>query len=166
MAQGAIDVNRRRLAAFIALLAGLVAVPLGIAAWHEYRLSSGDRVVLRVQPVDPEDLFRGQYVVLSYDISRLDTGAAEPGTTVYVPLHREGAVWTGSQALKVKPQAGRFIRGRVGGPGIRYGIETFYVEEGEGPKYEQAMARQSLYAHVVVDNDGGAELDELTFQPD
>jgi uncharacterized membrane-anchored protein len=146
---------------FAILLAALVAVPLGIAAWHEYRLSTGEKVVLQVQPVDPEDLFRGQYVVLSYDISRLATNAA-PGATVYVPLHQEGAVWTGSQVLEEKPDRGTFIRGRVASPGIRYGIETFYVEEGQGPKYEAAMARQSLYAHVVLDDDGGAELDDLT----
>jgi uncharacterized membrane-anchored protein len=159
-------VSRRRLVGFAVLLAVLVAIPLGVAAWHEYRLSTGEKVVLRVQPVDPEDLFRGQYVALSYDISGLETDATS-GTTVYVPLHREGAVWTGSQVLKEKPDAGTFIRGRVGGfPRIRYGIETFYVEEGQGPKYEAAMARQSLYARVVLDDDGGAELDELTFQPD
>ena len=157
--------SRRRLVAFVALLGGLLVIPLGVVAWEEYRLSTGEHVVLRVQPVDPEDPFRGQYVALSYDITRAKTGGASPGTTVYVPLHRRGKVWTGSRAVREKPDSGRFIRGRVGGFGIQYGIETFYVEEGQGPKYEDAIARGSIYARVVLDDDGGAELDDLTFEP-
>jgi uncharacterized membrane-anchored protein len=158
--------SRRKLAAFAVFLAALLAVPLGIAGWHEYRRSSGQQVVLRVRPIDPEDLFRGQYVALAYDISGLSLRGADPGTTVYVPLHKAGAVWTGSGVLEEKPAGGRFIRGEVGLSGIRYGIESFYVEEGQGPRYEQALARRSLYARVVVADDGAAELTDLTFKPD
>jgi uncharacterized membrane-anchored protein len=32
-------------------------------------------VTLQTEPVDPRDLFRGDYVTLSYDISRLPAGA-------------------------------------------------------------------------------------------
>lgn len=32
---------------------------------------SGDTILLRIVPVDPRDLFRGDYVILSYDLSRL-----------------------------------------------------------------------------------------------
>jgi uncharacterized membrane-anchored protein len=67
-----------------------------------------------------------------------------------------------ASTLRAHRAAATFIRGWVASPGIRYGIETFYVEEGQGPKYEAAMARQSLYAHVVLDDDGDAELDDLT----
>jgi hypothetical protein len=44
---------------------------------------------------------------------------------------------------------------------IEYGIETFYVEEGKAIEYERAIARGNLYADVALDDDGGAQLDDL-----
>jgi uncharacterized membrane-anchored protein len=146
---------------FAALVAALVLVPLGLIAWNEYRLSSGERILLRVQPVDPNDPFRGEYVDLTYPISRLNTRAARPGTTVYVPLRKAGRAWTGDLVIFEEPDSGTFIRGRVTTSGIRYGIETFYVEEGQSPRYQRAMGRGRLYAEVVLDDDGDAQLDEL-----
>jgi uncharacterized membrane-anchored protein len=150
-----------RRAGFAALVAALVLVPLALIAWNEYRLSSGERIILRAQPVDPNDPFRGEYVDLTYSISRLDTRGAERGSTVYVPLRRRGRAWTGERVVRDKPDEGTFIRGRVSSFGIRYGIETFFVEEGEAPRYERAMARGRLLAEVVVDDDGDAQLDDL-----
>jgi uncharacterized membrane-anchored protein len=153
-----------RRAGLAALVAALVLVPLALIAWNEYRLSSGERIVLRVQPVDPDDPFRGEYVDLSYPIARLNTGRAERGTTVYVPLRRRGRAWTGDGLVREKPDEGTFIRGRVSSSGIRYGIETFFVEEGEAPRYERAMARGRLLAEVVIDDDGDAQLDDLVIE--
>ena len=153
-----------RRAGFVALVAALVLVPLALIAWNEYRLSSGERILLRTQPVDPNDPFRGEYVDLTYSISRLDTRGAERGTTVYVPLRRRGRAWTGDRAVRDKPDDGTFIRGRVSNFGIRYGIETFFVEEGEAPRYERAMARGRLLAEVVLADDGDAQLDDLVIE--
>ena len=149
---------------FAALVAALVLVPLGLIAWNEYRLSSGERILLHVQPVDPNDPFRGEYVDLTYPISRLQTRAARSGTTVYVPLRKAGQAWTGDLVIFEKPDSGTFIRGRVTGSGIHYGIETFFVEEGEARRYERAIAAGTLYAEVVLDDDGDAQLDELVIE--
>jgi uncharacterized membrane-anchored protein len=149
---------------FAALVAALVLVPLGLIGWNEYRLSSGERILLRVQPVDPNDPFRGEYVDLTYPISRLDTRGTEAGSTVYVPLRKLGRAWTGDHVVQEKPDDGTFIRGRVSSSGIRYGIETFFVEEGQALRYERAITRGLLYAEVVLDDDGGAQLDELVIE--
>ena len=149
---------------FVALVAALVLVPLTAIAWKEYRLSSGERILLRVQPVDPDDPFRGEYVDLAYPISRLDAPGAERGTTVYVPLRKRGRAWTGDHLVRDRPDEGTFIRGRVADFGIEYGIETFFVEEGQARKYERAIAEGQLYAEVVLDDDGDAQLDELVIE--
>lgn len=53
-------------------------------------LASGHEVVLPVVPIDPSDLFRGDYVTLSYDISQIQSwqftndGAFFEGDTIYV----------------------------------------------------------------------------------
>lgn len=149
---------------FASLVAALVLVPLGLIAWNEYRLSSGERIVLRVQPVDPNDPFRGEYVDLMYPISRLDVRGAERGDTVYVPLRKRGRAWTGDRAVGEEPNEGTFIRGRVSERGISYGIETYFVEEGQARKYERAIAERRLYAEIVLDDDGGAKLDKLVIE--
>jgi uncharacterized membrane-anchored protein len=150
---------------FAALVAALVLVPLGLIAWNEYRLSSGERILLRVQPVDPNDPFRGEYVELTYPISRLGTPrGVEAGSSVYVPLRKRGRVWTGDHVELEEPDEGTFIRGRVAGSGIRFGIETFFVEEGQARRYERAIAAGTLYAEVVLDDDGDAQLDELVIE--
>ncbi len=54
---------------------------LVVLAWmlvsHAWPLWTGESIYLRVRPVDPRDLFRGDYVILAYDIDRL--ALAPPG---------------------------------------------------------------------------------------
>jgi len=57
---------------------------------HAWPLMTGEACYLRVRPVDPRDLFRGDYVVLGYDINQiLVRPGAEPltdeGTTTIPP---------------------------------------------------------------------------------
>lgn len=44
----------------------------GFILYKEYTLRTGTEVILKTEPVDPRDLFRGDYVVLNYEISTLD----------------------------------------------------------------------------------------------
>ena len=48
---------------------------------------------------------------------------------------------------------------------IRYGIETFYVEEGKAIEYERAIRSRDLYADVSIAGDGKARLARLVVQP-
>jgi uncharacterized membrane-anchored protein len=161
-------VTRRARIAFAVVVTAMVALPLGTIAWNEWKLSSGKRVILQVEPVDPLDPFRGEYVALSYPIGSIGTRGLETGQTVYVPLHKSGDHWSGHEATATRPDgAVTFIRGRIIRPGaIEYGIETFYVEEGQARKYEQAMFDRRLDAEVVLDDDGKARLDDLVIRPE
>ena len=51
----------------------------GFVAYQEFTLKTGQEVLLKVQPVDPRDLFRGDYVVLRYDITRVDSNVQLSG---------------------------------------------------------------------------------------
>jgi uncharacterized membrane-anchored protein len=146
----------RRLA-FWLLVGAQALVPLGLAGWNE-TFPATRHVLIRVQPVDPHDVMRGEYVALSYEISRLQA----PAGTVYVPLYRVDSAWLGSAAVTEKPDGGTFIRGRSDGSGrVEYGIETFYVPEGEARRYESAVIRGRLYAQVALAGDGRARLEGL-----
>ena len=62
-------------------------------------LQNGREIRLSAVPVDPRDLIRGHYVILSYDISRIDnrTVDGDPdigwGDTVYVTIAEGAGGW-------------------------------------------------------------------------
>jgi uncharacterized membrane-anchored protein len=151
-----------RRAQIAVLAAALVAVPAASATWFAYRAHHGTRVVLRARPVDPHDLFRGEYVALGYAESRRPSGA-KTGETWYVPLtrHRDG-VWVGGAATRTQPAHGVFLRGRASTWQLELdGLQRFYVGEGRARDYENAMFAHRLYADAVVHGDGSASLTEL-----
>ncbi len=136
---------------------------------------TGETVLLRVVPVDPRDLFRGDYVILSYEISRIPSegisgqlgqvGVFEQGRTVYVSLVPEddGRHWRADRFSFEQP-SGLSIRGTITrGRRIEFGIESYFVQEGEGLKYERAV-RQGLSARVAVAPDGKAALTGLVIE--
>jgi uncharacterized membrane-anchored protein len=139
------------------LVALQAVVPLALIGWNELALATGETVTLRTVPVDPIDLFRGRYVTLRYDISSLRRPpGADPGDTVYVPLHRVGDYWTGERAWPTPPREHPFIRGRITSSGITYGIETYYADEDEARRLERRAG--TLAVRVVLDEDGRARI--------
>jgi len=163
--------SRARRIAFWAVVAAQALFPLTMVALNETALASGNDVRLQAVPVDPHDPFRGEYVALAYEISNLPAPpGAQVGDTVYVVLEPKGGAWGGSVASLDYPVGDvRFIRGHItelydGRARIEYGIETYYVEEGRGPELEDAISRSALYVDVVLDDDGGARIDEVVIE--
>lgn len=154
--------SRRRLL-FLLLVAAQALVPLGLIAGNELALARGTEVRLRTVPVDPVDLFRGRYVTLRYEISRLPVaGDARGGDTVYVALSEHGGVWSGGRAERRRPDGGTFVRGRVvrvtdGTAELEYYIETYYADEDEARRLERE-AGSRLHVLVVLDGDGRARI--------
>ncbi len=129
-------------------------------------LRSGQEARLEVVPVDPRDLFRGDYVVLTYRIGTVDfpkDAMSSPftrGQQVFVTLRPDAN--NKSQAVAISAErpaisgADIVISGVVSSPstcplnetgardcklgsravGVRYGLESYFVPEGEGKKVE------------------------------
>lgn len=154
-------------------------------------LRTGTDVTLQTQPIDPRDFLRGDYVTLSYNISSVPSGAlqdvARPGkdsfTTfepreVFVKLapNRDGfheAVSVHAAPVDVT-NAEVLIRGRVSGGGycnadyskyctlqVRYGLESYFVPEGEGGKLEAARNQRKLTVVAAVTPTGRAAIRRL-----
>ncbi len=105
---------------FILLVLLQAALLVGIIAYRHYWVATGERILLKTAPVDPRDLFRGDYIDLSYDISQLDLdalGAQErfkPNERVYVLLEKAPDGTFGAQSISRDLPAGKqFIQGRV-----------------------------------------------------
>jgi uncharacterized membrane-anchored protein len=154
-----------------------IAVLAGVVVMRSLPLLTGDTVLLRVVPVDPRDMFRGDYVTLGYDISRLTpdrikglpkTSASLAGQTVYVMLvpEADGAHFQGGAASVDRPSSGKYIRGTIDRWNrISFGIESYYVQEGAGHDYEAAVRQGHLSAEVAISPDGQAALRGLRIEP-
>jgi uncharacterized membrane-anchored protein len=139
-------------------------VPVAIAGMREADVAFGRHVLLHVEPVDPRDPFRGQYVALRYDIADLAPATTAEGDTVYVRLYENRNVWTGGYAATDQPDDGTYIRGRIRRGQIEFGIEQFYVAEHEAGRYETALAERRVYADVALGHDGRATLRRLVIR--
>ena len=165
--------SRRRRIALLVVVCVQLAVPLAMAGLVEADLAFGDEIKLKAQPVDPLDVFRGNYVVLTYEISRLQviddfqqgrTGSAptyssrRPASTARVGRTptRRGARGRSAAAPADDVRAGESV-------GIEYGIETYYASAERAREIESAIARGQLYVVVDLDDDGSARIKRLEF---
>lgn len=179
-----------------ALLALVIAQSafLGMMIWDRVSLLRSDNVVtLKTAPIDPRDLFRGDYVILSYDVSRLSLGhlggdtAFESGNLIYVELAPGETTWNAVSVWKEwrEPASGNSIlRGRVSwvlegapvteAPGeterpcpecriatVAYGIESYFVPEGEGRELEDSRNAGALTVDVALGSDGEGAIKSL-----
>jgi len=148
-------------------------------------LREGTEVTLPTRPVDPRDFLRGNYVVLSYDISNVpagelkDTPVSGKGTHVFVKLapkadgsheavsvHRDPVAVTGGEVLiqgRVTGGAncGAVRRAYCDGLQVSYGIERYFVPEGEGREIEKARNQGKVSIVAAVTPTGRAAIKRL-----
>lgn len=156
-----------------ALIIAAVALQIGLLTWMTIAASvprrTGQTVLLQVVPVDPRDLFRGDHVILGYSFSRVGSlGDDAQGSPAYVTLVPEpdGVHYRGELPSITPPRPGTlYLRGTFDAPGrASFGIETFYVQEGTGHDYEQAVRDRKLWAEVAVTPDGRGAVQRLVIE--
>lgn len=146
-----------------------VLILIGMVVSAALPLAIGTDITVRTRPVDPRDLFRGNYAQLSYDFSRVplqELAAMAPlrkGEVVYVSLQqgRDGLHEFAAAAL-AKPADGLFLRGRVeyvmeDQVSLLYGIEAFFAPKETALALEQTL-RERAVATVAVSGSGRARI--------
>jgi uncharacterized membrane-anchored protein len=144
-------------------------------------LRVGREIVLPIVPVDPRDFFRGEYVRLDYPAGRVALAPADGvpvkrNETLYVTLEKtaEGG-WRPvdvSRTLRREDNPDRIVlkarslwdapvHDRWIGATVRYGIESYFVRQGEGPRLEAMARERKLAALVAVDRSGNAAIKGL-----
>ncbi|MDZ7689317.1 MAG: GDYXXLXY domain-containing protein [Halobacteriales archaeon] len=152
----------------LVVLLGVPALVVGgFLVWQYWTVLTGEEVVLEVvEPVDPRDVFRGQYAVLEYSITTLNLtmlpSDVEEGDTVYVTLEEEGEYWVAVDASTRTPDA-TCIRGEVESvrgdtARVSYGIENFFAEPEEARRIEEERWRNDVAGIVAVDSRCGSVL--------
>ena len=173
------------------LLAALVlcGLILAIVVQRAAILKSGQEVRLEIAPVDPRDLFRGDYVVLAYRIGTVDlpkdaTAAFTRGQRVFVTLRPDAGGKARAVAISAERPAvsgaDSVIAGTVSAGstcplndagnrdcqlgrravGVRYGLESYFVPQGEGKKIE-LMEKARLEVVAAVAPSGQAAIKRL-----
>ncbi|WP_417415656.1 GDYXXLXY domain-containing protein [Hoeflea sp.] len=150
-------------------------------------LRDGSEIILRTAPVDPRDLMRGDYVRLRYgDISSVDgalLAGSWPKEDILVPLWLtlepgdDGTARVKAVSLE-KPDGGNpdavYLKSkpvmlygedhlRTGQVPLRlkFGIERYYVPEGEGLEIEKARNAGRTTVAIRVSRDGEPQIARL-----
>jgi uncharacterized membrane-anchored protein len=150
------DMNKQSHGFFLAAILVLVLVVGGLILYQEQIIATGDVTILATRPVDPRDLFRGEYVILRYEIEsdpslREAAAGLVDGTELYVALREDergvAEVLSVQQTPPISFSEGLWIRGRIKNRQLRFlDIEQFYVPEGLGTPIERLDSR----VHVEI----------------
>jgi uncharacterized membrane-anchored protein len=145
-------------------------------------LKNGKEVRLAVVPVDPRDLLRGDYVILSYPISRIASDEVDGDDEfyyyepIYVTIAEAPEGWKATAIHRTPPSGGIYLKGFVESYNTRetckaaptcsdyqiaYNLEQFFVPEGEGRELETLRNDQRMSVDVAVAGNGRSALKRL-----
>ncbi len=160
---------------FFVLILILWIVILGtFIAYKQFTLTTGKKILLKTVPVDPRDIFRGDYIALRYEISTIDLDKIasdyknfQEDDSIFITLKRSEKYWDVQSISKIKPETKSdeiFIKGVVKRNyndilSIEYGIESYFVPEGKGKDIERRVRDISI--EISVDNFGNAVIDRI-----
>ncbi len=152
----------------LTLAAALAAqsVVIGLAVLPQLSARTrGDEYLLRVEPVDPIDPFRGAYVALGYpdlNLSQIEDAAAEdPGGTVFVTLAERNGVWVAVGQDSERPSAGPYLACDNHTWRLRCGIESYFLPQDRATEVEQSVADGDVVATIKIDDRGNAAIVDL-----
>lgn len=157
-----------------------IIILLGIVAKRYYLLSSPIIVKLKCQPIDPRSLLSGDYVRLSFNISRLrDSGATNLSSKtnfkehekIFVALVKSStndywkAVAYSDKYSSLKDISSYIIQGEVIYPywlSINYGVEEYFVPQNEGFKIEDNIRKKTeVEVEVTLSQSGESAIKKL-----
>jgi uncharacterized membrane-anchored protein len=172
---------------FILAVALQVVIIFAIIIFKLSVLASGTDIFLKIEPIDPRDMLRGDYVTFQYDISDIDSYYAngqqiKNGDTVYVILRQSGKYWTVQSIQEKQPiESELFIKGKVESGGLEnqinsslpdlhningsssfhivYGVEQYFISEGKGSNFN--FRNKEAAAQIAIGDNGNAVLKHI-----
>lgn len=155
-----------------------IIILVGLFVFQNQKLQSGEEIWVKPVPVDPRDLFRGDYVIFSYDFSTFRTSAMEEpmpnelNRVVYALLKNDGSSFVLDRFTLTKPAKDSiFLKGFTpgglyDGAQVTYNLESYFVPEGTGKKFEEAIGK-NLMVRIHVNPNGeafikGTNINEIT----
>lgn len=149
---------------FWAVVVAQAVFLLAWAGYHEFVRQNAPVILLKGRPVDPQDLLRGDYMTMGYDINFAPAVGGAPkigagsnvGTDAWVLLEKRDGYHVVAKASRerLEPGPGQLlVRGTFGHDWrggretsrIDYGIERYFVPEGKGsPRFQKVEVEASV----------------------
>lgn len=177
--------GKKLVLAAVLLALAQIAFLSWIIAGRAAILRNGQEVLLKVEPIDPRDLLRGDYVRLGYEIRNVPVKIVANAPAgeftmverpIFVRLGKDAdGYWRPRSASLGEPvgappagevdirgsAAARWTIGPEGAFSVTYGIERFYVPEGEGRAIETDMRERPFGILAAVADDGTSQIKVL-----
>jgi uncharacterized membrane-anchored protein len=149
---------------YIAVLVNLVGLLIFFnysVLRKENTLKNGKLILIRLAPVDPRSLMQGDYMRLNYEISnQLPMELDDLPKRGYCVVKTDSAGVVIASAIRFQPEKSPLNEGellvrynRTNFWNIQIGAESFFFQEGQAQKYEQAK-----YGGIKVDEEGNSIL--------
>jgi uncharacterized membrane-anchored protein len=145
-------------------------VPINMILHREDVLNTGVLYKFKCAPVDPNDPFRGKFVILSFEAERFETtdSSWKVADPVYAILENDAAGFAKINSLqRTAPESGDYISVEIIGiytDGIRLKLpfDRYYIEESKAKAAEEVYWKNptTTVAYVYV-TDGSPVLSKL-----
>lgn len=167
--------NRKK---FLLILIVPLLILLGMVIKPVSAYMFGEKVVLETIPIDPTNLFYGDYMSLQLAISEVpkellseslvkelksysndNYSFFSKSLTVYTALEKKGDIYSAKEVSLTKPNNGLYLKGKINYSSsiyeqptfyIDYGIDRYYVEENTGEQLEQEAQKGNVQVSLKV----------------
>lgn len=173
--------NNKKLIFIIFILVALLQlyVPAKVIYDQNNLLDTGTEFKFKVAPIDPNDPFRGKYIIVYFEENMIEVKNTDDwniNETVYINLGSDAKGFARINGYsKAKPRHSNFVKAKVQHAVttskknliIQYPFERFYMEESKAPHAEKIYnessrdTNQIAYALVNVKNGDGIVKDIL-----
>lgn len=155
----------------IAILISMTVIPISAKL-------VGDEVIVETVPYDPRDVFRGDYVALSYKINEVEIEKLPDeiknerdieelekyrNRTVYAVLKKEGPFHVVDRVSLERPKSGVYLKSKIRNVYVlEYRIEQTAAEKDEGRfAYDTVFLRYNMDRYFVPEN-MGKDLEDMS----
>ena len=157
---------------FAAAVFQILAV-IAMLAYAYAPIYFGKDILIRTTVYDPRDMFRGDYVRLSYGfagIYELDKRGLSKrrqlhGTEIYAVLKqdKDGRYKFDKYSFE-RPNGGMFLAGRVDYNTAKFGIEAFFMPPKKARQMERDMMEFNATAVISVMDNGKARIKDIVIE--
>ena len=157
---------------FAAAVFQILAV-IAMLAYAYEPIYFGKDILIRTTVYDPRDMFRGDYVRLSYGfagIYELDKRGLSKrrqlhGTEIYAVLKqdKDGKYKFDKYSFE-RPNGGTFLAGRVDYNTAKFGIEAFFMPPKKARQMERDMMEFNATAVISVMDNGKARIKDIVIE--
>ena len=153
---------------FAAAVFQILAV-IAMLAYAYAPIYFGKEILLQTTLYDPRDMFRGNYVDLSYEFSNVSgkrdekRGARDDKIYAVLKQDKDGRYKFDKYSFE-RPNGGMFLAGRVDYNTANFGIEAFFMPPKKAQQMERDMMEFNATAVISVMDNGKARIKDIVLE--